>query len=123
MLYYNLDKIFKARGIEKRFNFLVQQGFTGTLAAKVNRNKALRLDLSTVERLCKALRCTPNDLLEWVPDKGEKLDAEHPLNKIKQTSKVVDITRTLNRVPIDRLEQIERMIEEEIKKEPPQSVD
>jgi len=34
-------------------------------------NKARAIRFSTLNSLCKALNCTPGDLIEYVPDKGE----------------------------------------------------
>lgn len=38
-----------------------------TLYALYN-NSSTRLDLSVLNRLCKALNCEPGDLLEYIPD-------------------------------------------------------
>ena len=34
-------------------------------------NKARAIRFSTLNQLCKALNCTPGDLIEYVPDKDE----------------------------------------------------
>jgi len=34
-------------------------------------NKARAIRFSTLNQLCKALNCTPGDLIEYVPDEGE----------------------------------------------------
>ncbi len=34
-------------------------------------NKARAIRFSTLNQLCKALSCTPGDLIEYVPDQGE----------------------------------------------------
>ena len=35
-------------------------------------NKARAIRFSTLEAICKALNCTPGELLEYVPEKGSK---------------------------------------------------
>ena len=35
-------------------------------------NKARAIRFSTLESICKALDCTPGDLLEYIPDEPEK---------------------------------------------------
>jgi putative transcriptional regulator len=35
-------------------------------------NKARAIRFSTLNSLCKALNCTPGDLLEYIPDEAEK---------------------------------------------------
>jgi len=34
-------------------------------------NKARAIRFSTLDSLCKALNCTPGELLEYIPDEGE----------------------------------------------------
>lgn len=114
MIIYNFERIFKARGIDKAFAYLKRAGFSDSLASKVKNNKIARLNLPTIEKLCILLRCTPNDFMEWIPDKNNSVDAEHPIYKIKQTDKVIDLTKTLNSIPIDQLDAIEQLIKNEI---------
>ncbi len=35
-------------------------------------NKARAIRFSTLEALCRELRCQPGDLLEWVPERSRK---------------------------------------------------
>ena len=35
-------------------------------------NKARAIRFSTLNSLCKVLNCTPGDLIEYIPDEGEK---------------------------------------------------
>lgn len=116
MLKYNFDRIFKARGVDKPFTYLRKAGFSDNFATKVKNNKIARLDLIMLERLCIKLRCTPNDFLEWTPDKSDNLDNDHPINIIRKSEKVVDITKTLNSIPLGKLDDIEKLINEELKK-------
>ena len=56
---------------EKRMNIQKVAEATGlrrtTLSAMVN-DKFTRIDLKTIEVLCKALECNVQDLLEYIPD-------------------------------------------------------
>ena len=115
MLRYNFDRIFKARGITRPFTYLMQSGFSDNIATKLKNNRAKRLDLETVERLCLLFKCTPNDLMEWIPDKDFENDGEHPLNAIRQSNKELDIARTLSSIPLARLEEIDELIREKLK--------
>ena len=114
MIIYNFDRIFKARGIDKPFSFLKRAGFSDSFASKVKNSKVSRLDLRMLERLCIQLRCTPNDFMEWEPDNDNDIDKDHPLNLIRKSDKIVDITKTLNSVPLGRLEEIEKLIKDNI---------
>lgn len=114
MLKYNFDRIFKARGIEKPFTFLKRSGFGDHLAGRIKNNIATRLELREMERLCLLLRCTPNDLYEWVPDDSAQIDDRHPMNVIRKKEKIADLTKTLHSVPLEQVEEIEKLIREHI---------
>lgn len=115
MIRYNFNRIFKARGIEKPFTYLSKAGLSQNFATKVKNNKVARLNMSELEKLCILLRCTPNDICEWIPDKDVQLDSEHPLHKLKRSEKVIDITKMLNSIPIEYLEDIESVISDKVK--------
>jgi DNA-binding Xre family transcriptional regulator len=115
MINYNFDRIFKARGIDKPFTYLTKAGFSDNFATKVKNNKVKRLGLKELEKLCILLYCTPNDFYEWIPDANLKADKDHPLQVIRQSDKVFDLTKTLNSVPLGELDKIEELIIERIK--------
>ncbi|WP_372650613.1 helix-turn-helix domain-containing protein [Draconibacterium sp.] len=114
MLRYNFERIFKARGIYRPYSYLVNAGFSGNFAVKLNKNQAAYIRPKEMEKLCLLLRCTPNDFFEWIPDNENTVDSKHPINNIRKTEKVVDITKTLNAVPIDKLDEIEQLINEKL---------
>ena len=78
MLTFNFKRVFKARGIEKPFSYLVKAGYSDSFATRVVNSKIERMNLKDVEALCGMLNCTPNDILEWIPDKNEKNTENHP---------------------------------------------
>ncbi|MDX9846245.1 MAG: helix-turn-helix transcriptional regulator [Tenuifilaceae bacterium] len=118
MIRYNFNRVFKARGIDKPFSFLKQSGFSDSFASKVKNGNVSRLNLKLIERLCLHLRCTPNDFMEWTPDTDKDIDENHPLNQIRRSDRIIDITRTLNSVPLGQLEEIEKLIKDTIKTAP-----
>jgi DNA-binding Xre family transcriptional regulator len=115
MLTYNFNRVFKARGIERPFTYLRKAGFSEHFASKVKDNKVRHLDLKYLEKLCILLRCTPNDVVQWVPDSGDQLDANHPMCLIQKPERDIDLTKTLNSVPLGLMAEIEKMIVEKIK--------
>ena len=116
MLRFNFTRIFKARGIDKPFSYLVKKGYSDNFATRVVNNRMLRLDLAELEKLCVLLHCTPNDLLEWIPDTKDNTSDKHPLFSIKRSDKVVELTQILNAVPLDKLGEIESAIKREMEK-------
>ena len=117
MLVYNFERVFKARGVNRPFSFLKKAGFSDNFAAKVTNKRVMRLNQREIERLCVLLHCTPNDFYEWEPDDAHQVSEDHPLYSIKKTDKVIELTKTLNAIPLDQLNEIERLIQEQIKAE------
>ena len=115
MLTFNFSRIFKARGIDKPFSYLVKVGYSDNFATRIVNNRMKRLNLDDVEKLCELFQCTPNDLLEWIPESKDKTNDKHPLISIKHSNQVVQLTHILNSVPLDKLSEIENMIKKEIR--------
>jgi DNA-binding Xre family transcriptional regulator len=116
MLAFNFSRIFKARGIDRPFSYLVKAGYSGNFATRIVNNRIKRLELTVIEKLCVLLKCTPNDMLEWIPESNDKINNNHPLISIKRSDKVVQLTQILNSVPLDKLSEIESVIKKEIEK-------
>ena len=119
MLYYRFDRIFKARGIDQPFTYMINAGFSVAMASKIKNNHVVQLKMHHLERFCLLLKCTPNDLLEWVPDKNAAYDDNHPLKALKRSEIEVDMVKTINSIPLNKLEQIEKLIREELQKQNP----
>ena len=116
MIKYDFDRIIKARGIERPFTYLRNAGFNDHMATRIKNNRVIRLDIKHLERLCILLRCTPNDLMVWIPEKGDQIDEKHPMNVIRKSEDEVDFVHTLNSIPIGKLKEIDQLIREEISK-------
>jgi DNA-binding Xre family transcriptional regulator len=110
MLNLNLKRIFKARGIEMPYKFLTQHGFVPFTAHKYKNGKVEHMRLDHIEKLCILLNCTPNDLFEWLPDDLLDDRPEHPLQKIRQREKKIEIGKLLSKMSLEKLEEIEKMI-------------
>lgn len=113
MLKYNFGNVFTAKGIEKPFKFLCEAGFSASFATKLKNNRLNRIELGILEKLCISMGCTPNDFLEWTPDKGQVLDKSHPIHELNKAEKILDISRTLHSLPLSKLEDIEKLINED----------
>ncbi len=118
MLRFNFTRIFKSRGIDKPFSYLVKKGYSGNFATRIVNNRMETLNLMYVEKLCELFQCTPNDLLEWSPGSKDLNNVNHPLVSIKRSDKVIQLTQILNSVPLDKLNEIESVIKKEIEKIP-----
>lgn len=117
MITFNFGRLFKARGIERPFTYLVKAGYSDNFATRVVNSNINKMNLRDVEKLCELLLCTPNDLLEWIPTaKNDKVET-HPLVSLRRTGTISQLNQLLNAVPLNQLGAIEAMIKQELNKE------
>ena len=115
MLTLNLIQLFKARGIERPYTFLVKAGFSAHTATTIIHNSTKVFRLKHIELLCEKLNCTPNDILVWTPEKNKKLNDNHPLTKLKKNDTNFDIHETLKTIPLEQLKEIASIIKQNSK--------
>ncbi|MCL5029695.1 MAG: helix-turn-helix transcriptional regulator [Bacteroidetes bacterium] len=112
MLKYNLSKIFSARGITNKTSFLLKIGFTSRVAYGITNERFVSLSPKHLERLCLGLNCTPNDLMEWQPDKPELLNEDIQLKKLLNAGNQYNIMNIVRGVPFDKMEEFTKKMEE-----------
>ncbi|MDD5571849.1 MAG: helix-turn-helix transcriptional regulator [Bacteroidales bacterium] len=110
MLTLNLTPIFKVRGIEKPYTFLVKAGLSPHSATSILNSKTRVFRLDHVELLCDILVCEPNDLLEWIPEKGKKYSENNPLLKLKQQPTDNKWQETLSTMTFKELREVTKTI-------------
>lgn len=113
MLELNLKRIFKARGIDMPYKFLVKNGFVPFTAHKYKNGKVEHIRLDHIEKLCILLNCTPNELFEWTPDDLLDDRKDNPLQKIRKREKKLEISKILSRMSLEKLEEVEKMLQTE----------
>jgi DNA-binding Xre family transcriptional regulator len=118
MLTYNLSRIFKSRGINRPTTFFLKLGFSSGTASKYANSKMNSLYLYSIEKICVLLNCTPNDLLEWTPDKAEDDNKNHPLYNLKKSDKATQVNQLIHTLSFSQLEKLEEIIQN-IKKDTP----
>jgi DNA-binding Xre family transcriptional regulator len=106
MLSLNLSPIFKIRGIDKPYTFLVSAGFSAHSATRILNNKPRVFRLDHIELLCNILFCEPNDLLLWTPTKGITYADNFPLSKLKLSDTHNNWKETFATIPFKELKQI-----------------
>ena len=106
MLTLNLTPIFKARGIQRPFSFLVKAGISPHVANNIIQSSTRVFRLDHIELLCNILVCEPNDLLAWAPDKTKIYLADHPLNKLKAQPVDDSWQQTLAAMPFKKLKEV-----------------
>jgi DNA-binding Xre family transcriptional regulator len=115
MLKFNFHRIFTAKGIDKSFTYLLGLGFNRSAASKLNTGNIKSIKLKDLERYCEKFDCTPNDLLEWTPNKYVDNPDKHPLNSLRRAESTVNIKAILHTLPVAHLEEIEKFIQEKAK--------
>ena len=109
MLEFSIQKVCKARGIEKSYKFLIKNGFLPATATKLSKGNVEYLRLEYIERICALLNCSPNDLFEWTPDNLDDNHQNHPLFSIRKSEKI-DLVETIKTLPMNKLKEIEVLI-------------
>jgi Cro/C1-type HTH DNA-binding domain len=110
MLKFNVQRFFKVKGIDRPYTYLIQKGFTPGYATRLNTGKLKIMNLREVEKLCGFFECSPNDLLEWIPDKEVTDTSKHPLRDLIRVDSGVNIKAILNALPIAKLAEAEKLI-------------
>jgi DNA-binding Xre family transcriptional regulator len=110
MLTLNLAPIFKARGIDKPYSFLVKNGFTNFTASNILNAHSRVFRLDHIEMLCNILVCEPNDLLLFTPDKGKQYVPNNPLLKLSSDDSNSDWPNTLATMPFKELKEVTKNI-------------
>lgn len=106
MLKLNLKPVLAARGITQPLNFLVEAGLSYRSAHILLNNHKQMVKLSHLEKLCSALHCTPNDLLEWDDASAGNTMASHPLQRLNKERMNVDLYKSLQQLPLDKLNEL-----------------
>lgn len=69
VLKVRIKEVAQERGLTTAYQLQKLTGAQPNLAAKWYRNDLKSIGIETLNTLCNALKCTPNELLEFTPDK------------------------------------------------------
>ncbi len=72
MIEIKIQEVAKKSGIETGYKLQQETGFQTGMAYRLWKGDWKQADLKTLNTLCNALHCTPNDLLEFTPDPKEE---------------------------------------------------
>lgn len=59
---FKIDEILKTRKTS-RYQLAKQTGISENALGKICRNETSSIEFNTIEKICKALNCTPNDII------------------------------------------------------------
>jgi DNA-binding Xre family transcriptional regulator len=81
MLTLSIAPLLHSKGIKHLTPYLQQKGFSYHTARYLVGNKLARFNLDTIEKLCIALECTPNDIL-YFSTSSDAVPTNHPLRAL-----------------------------------------
>lgn len=111
MITLNIKRVMRLRGIDDHYKMLLDLGFAPATVRRFLRNELRRVDFDHLEKICLALNCTPNDLLEWRPSEKQANSEAQALIKLNRKSEE-DVTKLLNKMPMDKFEQILNVLQD-----------
>lgn len=115
MLKYNIKHLLEARGITKPLAYLTKGGITYQMAHNLINNKVAAIKPAVIEKLCTHLNCTPNDLMEWIPEQNTNTQ-NHPLETLMHKQLPQHLQTIVADIPVNKLKQFEEKMLE-LKKE------
>lgn len=110
MLYFNVKRVLKLRGIENPYKFLTQNGFVSQTATNLANNQIGHIKPEQMEKLCLLLHCTPNDLFEWQPEANAVHAETHPLKNLVRETPSPHISELVKDLPVGKMAELEQLI-------------
>lgn len=112
MLTINAGRVFKLRGLSGYLIRLVRAKISRRTAHGFLDGTASNIKLKHLEKICLMLNCTPNDLFDWKPDEETNPPESHALYNLQKNAEIKAFSEKLKDVPIDKLGQLNEIIEE-----------
>jgi DNA-binding Xre family transcriptional regulator len=106
MLKYNIKALCTARGITKPVGHLIKAGINPQMSSLLINNKLASIKPAVLEKLCVHLNCTPNDLMEWIPEANTNTQ-NHPLALLQHKQMPAQIQNIMQDIPISKLKEFE----------------
>lgn len=117
MLYMDIPKACRNKGVDDPRGFLVKIGFTHAAASRILQNTYDSLKFKAIETICLHLNCTPNELLSWKPSAGETDHDKVALNKLKPIDPNDSVVGKLRQLSPEKLEKFREMLSDLEKEE------
>ncbi|MFN7119448.1 MAG: helix-turn-helix domain-containing protein [Saprospiraceae bacterium] len=112
MLRLNLPAVMRQRGITNPVKYLLKKGFSRHRTGRLLRNEQGSISYKVLEKLCVALHCTPNDLLEWEKTGEVAIPDTHPLHQLLPRREEVNLLQKLQQLPLEKLEQLKQIMKD-----------
>ncbi|MCV9389087.1 helix-turn-helix domain-containing protein [Reichenbachiella ulvae] len=109
MLRLNISRVMRIRGIRNPYKFLRDQGISHAVVNRLLSGKSKGVKMDQLQRICLALHCTPNDLMEW-DNAQSSLSDEHPIQELVRVDDNFSL-EDLRKLPLEKLRELEEMLE------------
>ena len=116
MLKFSVKRVMWARGVSKYFSYLRKQGYTPNTASRLLNAHTKNMHLKHMEHLCLLLDCTPNDLLEWEPEKSLTTPENKALSALIRDDEWNKVSNLLFQVPLDELHEVAKYLKSKVEK-------
>jgi hypothetical protein len=117
MIKLQVERMIRMRGYTDPLQYLLKQGFSYKVCYAMLKGSVTLVKFHQLERLCRLLRCTPNDLLEWIPKEETPEELSLPLAKLLRRGSYGPLVGAIQGIPpekIDKaLELLKKLGEEE----------
>lgn len=110
MLKIDLRQIFEVRGVKEPFKTLRKLGISHSTAWNLLSGRVKSISNRHLELICEYLRCTPNDLYSWRPDRDGVDVGSHPLGGLMRDESDADVARILEEIPLDKLKEARELL-------------
>lgn len=108
MLILNISYHCRMRGHNNPAKYLRQNGFSNHLSHKLTNNTQTTIPLKQLEELCELFQCTPNDIIEWIPDEVDAEDKTHHLISLKKDKEEPSLLQDLTYEQLKKIAAIVR---------------
>lgn len=105
MIYLDIKRVMKVRGIENHYKKLVDLGISPAKVKNLLGKSAIRITFDHLEKICLLLNCTPNDLLVWRPNDAQANPEAQALIKLKRDESE-DLSKIMKSLPIEKFDEI-----------------
>jgi hypothetical protein len=110
MLYFNFSRILKIKGIARPFSYFLSLGYSGNMATRLANNRVGQMNIAMLERICRDLNCTPNDIIDFRPSANSTLPKDHALHSLTKTEITNEVLEKINTLPLEKIQQIHDVI-------------
>ena len=116
MLRYQFSLVFRQRNVDRPYSFLRRNGFSHNLAHRIAYDKVKKIGVGHIQKLCRLLNCTPNDMMVWGPKKEADRKPNLALNALLRQHKDVDMVSVIRSLPLGELSTLAQLIGNQKKK-------